>query len=64
MRARAGNTHASHGSTLSRWAAEAHLIHAGGSEEDANLLCIALQLLVLIVAEFQMPLVLPVRLPP
>lgn len=30
----------------------AHLVHAGGSEEDANLLRIVLQLLVLVVAEF------------
>lgn len=42
----------------------AHLIHARGSEEDANLLSEFLQLPVLGVAEFQVAFVLPVGLPP
>lgn len=42
----------------------AHLIHARGGEEDANLLGVALQLLVLVVAELQVALVLPVSPPP
>ena len=41
-----------------------NLIHARGREEDANLLSIPLQLLVLGMAEFQVALVFPIRLPP
>ena len=41
-----------------------HLIHARGREEDANLLSVSLQLPVLLVAELQVALVLPVRLAP
>ena len=48
---------------LVKWQ-RAHLIHSRGSEEDANLLGIFLQLLVLGMAELQMAFVLPVCLPP
>lgn len=41
-----------------------HLVHPRGSEEDPHLLCVFLQFPVLLVAEFQMALVLPVRFPP